>query len=75
MSYLVYIEPEKIEEDVIDTTKNKDEIKGKVKQIKGTAREEVGKLTGNKTEQVKGKIEQLDGKVQETVGTVKRKMK
>jgi ribosomal protein S26 len=38
------------------------------KQIKGQIREEVGKLTDNKTEQLKGKIEQVQGKVQEGIG-------
>jgi len=53
----------------------KDEIKGKGKQIKGQVREEVGKLTGDKTEQVKGKIEQAEGKVQEEFGKLKGKAK
>ncbi|MCP1715683.1 uncharacterized protein YjbJ (UPF0337 family) [Methanocalculus alkaliphilus] len=52
-----------------------DEIRGKGKQIKGKVREEVGKLTGNRTEQVKGKIEQVVGKGQEEIGTIKRKAK
>ncbi len=38
------------------------------KKIKGQIREEVGKLTDNKTEQLKGKIEQVQGKVQEGIG-------
>lgn len=51
-----------------------DEVKGKGKQIEGKVREEVGKLTGNKTEQVKGKIQQVEGKVQEEIGKAKRKL-
>ncbi|MGD0331039.1 MAG: CsbD family protein [Nitrososphaeria archaeon] len=39
---------------------SKEEVKGKGKQIKGKIREEVGKLTDNKTEQLKGKIEKAD---------------
>ena len=54
---------------------SKDEIEGRGKKIKGQIREEVGKLTDNKTEQVKGKIEQVQGKVQEEVGKIKRKAK
>ena len=42
--------------------------KGKLKQIKGKAREEAGKLTGNKTREIKGKEEQSAGKVQEQYG-------
>jgi uncharacterized protein YjbJ (UPF0337 family) len=55
-------------------TMNKDEIEGKGKQIKGQIREEVGKLTGNKTEQLEGKIEQVEGDVQEGIGKIKRKL-
>jgi uncharacterized protein YjbJ (UPF0337 family) len=50
-----------------------DELKGKGKQIEGQIREEVGKLTNNKTEQVKGKIQQIEGKVQQEIGKAKRK--
>ncbi len=54
---------------------SKDEVEGKAKKLKGQIREEVGKITDNKTEQVKGKIEQVQGDVQETVGKIKRKAK
>jgi uncharacterized protein YjbJ (UPF0337 family) len=50
-----------------------DEVKGKVKKIEGQVREEVGKLTGNKSEQVKGKIQQVEGKAQEEIGKLKKK--
>jgi uncharacterized protein YjbJ (UPF0337 family) len=50
-----------------------DEKKGKSKQVEGQVREDVGKLTGNKTEQVKGKIQQVEGKVQEEIGKLKKK--
>jgi uncharacterized protein YjbJ (UPF0337 family) len=52
---------------------NNDELKGKGKHIEGHIREDVGKLTGNKTEQVKGKIQQVEGKIQEEIGKSKRK--
>ncbi|MFH0849028.1 MAG: CsbD family protein [archaeon] len=54
---------------------SKEEVKGRGKRIKGQIREEVGKLTNNKTEQLKGKIEQVEGRVQEGIGKVKRKAK
>jgi len=54
---------------------SKDEVEGKIKRVKGQIREEVGKLTDNKTEQIKGKIEQVEGQVQEEIGKVKRKAK
>jgi uncharacterized protein YjbJ (UPF0337 family) len=52
-----------------------DEVEGRSKHIKGQIREEVGKITDNKTEQLKGKIEQAEGHVQEEVGKIKRKAK
>jgi uncharacterized protein YjbJ (UPF0337 family) len=54
---------------------SKDEVEGRGKKIKGQIREEVGKITDNKTEQVKGRIEQAEGDVQEKVGKIKRKAK
>jgi len=54
---------------------SREEVKGRSKRIKGQVREEVGKLTNNKTEQLKGKIEQVEGKAQEEIGKVKRKAK
>ena len=59
----------------VNMSMDEDEVKGKGKQIKGRIREEVGKLTDNKTEQIKGKIEQVEGKVQEEIGKIKRKAK
>ncbi len=54
---------------------SKEEIKGRGKQAKGKVREEVGKMTNNKTEQLKGKIEQAEGKVREEIGRAARKAK
>jgi uncharacterized protein YjbJ (UPF0337 family) len=54
---------------------SQEEAKGKGKQIKGQIREQVGKLTHNKTEQLRGKIEQVEGKAQSEIGKIKRKAK
>ncbi len=54
---------------------NKQELKGKGEQMKGKIREEVGKLTGNKTEQLRGKIEQTKGKAREKIGRLNRKQR
>lgn len=48
---------------------------GKVKQLKSKAREEVGKLTGNKTQETKGKAENAAGKLQEQFGKAKKSIK
>jgi uncharacterized protein YjbJ (UPF0337 family) len=54
---------------------SEEEIKGRGKQAKGKIREEVGKMTDNKTEQLKGKIEQVEGKARAEIGKATRKSK
>ncbi|HKP37027.1 MAG TPA: CsbD family protein [Pyrinomonadaceae bacterium] len=51
-----------------------DEVKGKGKQIKGTAKEQLGKLTGSRDLQDEGSGEKLEGNVQEKLGRVRRKV-
>jgi uncharacterized protein YjbJ (UPF0337 family) len=54
---------------------NKDEIKGKLKQVQGKAREKWGKLTRDVSHVIGGKGDQLVGKLQEKYGTAKRKLR
>ena len=51
-----------------------DELKGKGKQVKGAAKEKLGRLVGNRDLQDRGSDEQFEGKVQEKVGKVRRKV-
>lgn len=51
-----------------------DELKGKGKQITGAAKEELGKLAGNRDLEEAGSQQRFDGKVQEKVGKVRRKV-
>ncbi len=51
-----------------------DEVKGKGKQVAGTAKEHLGKLAGDRDLEERGKQERFEGKVQEKVGTVRRKV-
>lgn len=50
---------------------NKDQIKGKAKDIGGKIQEEVGKVTGSSEQQAKGLGNQAKGKVQEKYGDLK----
>ena len=52
---------------------NKDEIKGKGKQIEGAIKNKTGKLIGNPNLEAKGEAERLAGKVQEKTGEARRK--
>ena len=50
---------------------NKDQIKGKAKDIGGKIQEKVGEATGNRQQQREGVSNQAEGKVQEKVGDAK----
>ena len=52
---------------------NKDEIKGKGKQIKGTVKDKVGELIGNPELEAQGEAEQTAGEAQQGVGKARRK--
>jgi uncharacterized protein YjbJ (UPF0337 family) len=52
---------------------NKDEVKGKGKQIEGTIKNKAGKLTDNPKLEAKGEAERVAGKLQEKSGKARRK--
>src|SRR5881296_1179960 len=49
------------------------ELKGKGKQVKGSAKEELGKLSGNRDLQERGNQERVEGRVQARLGRAKSK--
>ena len=51
---------------------NKDQVKGKARNIAGKVQEQAGKLVGSKEQQVKGLTNQISGKIQESVGDVRQ---
>jgi uncharacterized protein YjbJ (UPF0337 family) len=54
--------------------KYEDEIKGKGKQVKGAAKEEIGKLARNRELEDEGRGERFEGNVQEKFGKARRKV-
>jgi uncharacterized protein YjbJ (UPF0337 family) len=54
---------------------NKDEVKGKAKDIAGRVERQVGEWTGDKEAQVKGAAKQVEGKVQNAWGKAKDAVK
>ena len=54
---------------------NKDQVKGRIEQAKGNAKEIAGKMVGNKTLEAKGDANQVSGKVQKTYGDAKNQTK
>jgi uncharacterized protein YjbJ (UPF0337 family) len=51
---------------------NKDQVKGKLQNLKGRAKEAVGALTGRKGTQAEGLAERTAGGLREKFGQVKR---
>lgn len=50
----------------------KQELRGKVKKVKGTAKQTVGKLTGNRKLESEGSFQRAAGAVQEGLGKAGR---
>jgi uncharacterized protein YjbJ (UPF0337 family) len=51
---------------------NRDQVKGTAKDVVGKVQQKVGQLTGNKTQQLKGVAKQVEGNVQKGVGNVEQ---
>ncbi len=47
---------------------NRDQVKGKAKDIAGKVQQKVGEATGSTSQQVKGFAKQVEGKVQKGAG-------
>jgi len=54
---------------------NKDQLKGRIEEAKGSIKEATGALLGNDTLEAKGTIQKNLGKLQEKVGDVKQDAK
>lgn len=54
---------------------DKDEIKGKTKDIAGRVERQAGEWTGSEEHQVKGAAKQAEGKIQNAVGKAKDALK
>ena len=54
---------------------NKDQVKGRVEEAKGSIKEASGKVVGDATLEAKGNIEKNLGKVQAKVGDIRQDLK
>jgi uncharacterized protein YjbJ (UPF0337 family) len=54
---------------------NKDQVKGRVEEVKGAIKEKAGRATGNVDLEDRGTIEKVAGKTQKTYGDVKDRVK
>jgi len=50
----------------------KDNLEGKMHQVKGSVKEATGKLVGNPDLEAEGKVEKIGGKIQEKIGEIKK---
>jgi len=53
--------------------RNKDEIKGKVKKIKGRIKDKVGEIIGDPELEAEGEADRIEGQAQESFGRARRK--
>ena len=51
---------------------SKDEVAGKIHEVKGAVKEKVGKLTKDPDLETDGKVEKVAGSVQKKIGQVKK---
>lgn len=51
---------------------NEDEVKGKWEQVKGTVKDKVGEMTGDRDLEAEGEAQNAGGEAQEKWGKVKR---
>ncbi len=54
---------------------NKDQVKGRVEQAKGSVKETTGKVTGDRDLEAEGTVDKTAGKVQAGLGDAKEKVK
>jgi CsbD-like. len=51
---------------------SKDEVAGKMHEVKGAVKQKVGKLTKNPDLEVEGTVEKVAGRVQKKIGQAKK---
>jgi len=54
---------------------NKNQVEGRVKEVKGMIKEVAGKLVGNEKLEEQGKVQKIRGEAQAAVGDVKQDLK
>ena len=54
---------------------NKDQVKGRVREAEGKAKEVAGKMAGNRKLELKGKVQKAIGEAQAKFGDIRQKLK
>ena len=54
---------------------DKDQVKGRTKEVEGKINEVTGKVVGDRKLEVKGKVQQIGGEAQAKFGDVKQDLK
>jgi uncharacterized protein YjbJ (UPF0337 family) len=58
-----------------ETSMNKDQVKGRIKEAKGEAKTVTGKILDDESLTAKGKVERASGKIQKVYGDLKEDLK
>ena len=53
---------------------NRDQVKGRAKEVAGNIEKNVGKIVGSEKTQAKGAVKEVEGKVQKNVGDLRNKI-
>jgi uncharacterized protein YjbJ (UPF0337 family) len=60
---------------MLETDMNKDQVKGRLQEAKGKAREVAGKMTGKTSTEIRGKAEQVVGRTRAAYGDAREDSK
>ncbi len=53
---------------------NRDQVKGRAKEVAGNVQKNAGKAVGSEKTEAKGAVKEAEGKIQKTVGDVRNKI-
>jgi uncharacterized protein YjbJ (UPF0337 family) len=53
---------------------NKDQVKGKIKEVAGEVQEHTGKAVGSAEQQAKGHAREMEGKAQKAAGDIRENL-
>lgn len=74
VGYFVTAAGSVMQSSIQETAMNKDQVNGRIKEVKGKSKEVLGKISGSKKQEVEGNVEKNIGKVQAGFGDLKNKL-
>lgn len=74
VGYFVTAAGSVMQSSIQETAMNKDQVNGRIKEVKGKSKEVLGKISGRKKQEVEGNVEKNIGKAQAGLGDLKNKL-